>query len=175
MLATSVSAADLPASSRAGAGLVMKKRMKTRLTITQRVTIPWTTRRMTNRIIRPPSRRSGAQCRRPPTRPARRPPPSCGAWRRGARSGVEGVAHGVAEQIEAEGGDEQCDGREDPEPPGPETRRTLVVGEHIAPGRGRRPHPDAEVVEGGLEDDGHRDEEGAQDDHRCDEVGEHVH
>ena len=51
MVATCDSVADFPASRRAGSGLVMKKRTKIRLTITQRVITPWMTRRMMKRVI----------------------------------------------------------------------------------------------------------------------------
>src|SRR3984893_7629206 len=86
---------------------------------------------------------------------------------------VERVAEPVAEEIDAEDGDENGQAREGREPP----RRGEVhatVGEHAAPGRGGRLDAQAQEGQRGLDDDDAGHVEGGHDEPRREGIRQYV-
>src|SRR5438105_11135356 len=72
--------------------------------------------------------------------------------RRAAQRGVEGVAQAVAEQVEAEHGDEDGQAGEGGDPPR-RGEELAAFHDHVAPARQRRLGAEAEVTQAGLDED----------------------
>ena len=63
-------------------------------------------------------------------------------------SGVEGVAQAVTEQVDAENDEDDKQAGEDPHPPGAADQEGLRLLHHVAPGRSRLLH--AQAQEGNI-------------------------
>src|SRR6476469_5444928 len=86
---------------------------------------------------------------------------------------IEGVAQGVADQVEGDDGNEHREAGEERDPPRAPDLCGAVLDD-VSPARMRGTNTDAKVAERGLEHDHVADAEGRGDDHRREGVGEDV-